>query len=248
MSWNESDFLERLGPHLQHAREARFEGCPDAAVLCALVDNPERGSSEGPVMEHIRRCSACSTLYTQLQRFGRTGTPQDAPEWENAEKRLDLWMTSFLRAQMPPASVRPQAQSRQAPDPGRVMLRISLTQWLIGTALGVGGVVAVVIVLNLWPESSAAPDRPLRGLGLAPGTPVSAPATSAPPTLSTDVGRAATPTFTEGESLDDVERAMGKPSQVIPDPKDKETVVLVYTTASGTVRLSFHHDKLVNVR
>jgi hypothetical protein len=156
MSWNEDDFLERLGPHLRDRSDARVDACPDADVLCALVDNPEQVAHQGPVMEHVRRCSACSTLYTHLQRFGRTDTPHDAPDWENAEKRLDLWAKSLpLMRGTAPARVRQQrseVERRSRRNRRWDWLRATPSQWVVGTGIGLTGLVAVVLVLNVWPD------------------------------------------------------------------------------------------------
>jgi Tetratricopeptide repeat len=89
------------------------------------------------------------------------------------------------------------------------------------------------------PTPPAAPTpRPAAGLAPAP-PPVTGSASPATPKTATS----ARPNLTEGESPDDVQKQMGKPSQVLPDAKDTASVVWMYPT----MKVTFYNNKLVDV-
>jgi hypothetical protein len=77
----------------------------------------------------------------------------------------------------------------------------------------------------------------------APQTAPASPAHSAAASQTPSNAPNALPNFAGGESTDDVQKAMGKPSQVVPDAKDRDTVVWIY----ATVKITFHLNKLVDV-
>jgi hypothetical protein len=247
MTWNEHDFIERLEPDLRRPHGAPREACPDAAVLSALVDDPQQLAATPQIRGHIEHCSECTDLYNRLLRFAQAEAPLHAPEWHNAEKRLDLWMESFLRTSTsgspsPRVEIERPAASRQH---RWGWLHVSLGQWALGTALGLAGVLAVAVLLNQGRESTGPPEPGRRPATF--GTPVAAPAGGLMPAPVSDAGRLPTPTFTEGDSADDVQKRMGKPKQVIPDPNDRSVETWVYQTAHGAEYLTFRSHKLVTV-
>jgi hypothetical protein len=81
----------------------------------------------------------------------------------------------------------------------------------------------------------------------APAPAAPAPAVApAPVTVLPDPRKAATsarPNLTEGESPEDVQKQMGKASQVLPDAKDKASVVWMYPT----MKITFYNNRLVDV-
>jgi hypothetical protein len=151
MSWDESNFIERLVPALQHPRNSHTDNCPGDEVLCSLVDNELDAATKDRILGHIRECPACAHLTSQLQAFGQEGLDED-PDWENTGKRLDLWMESFLAAQtavVPDPGITAPADSswkRRLGRGGRIGI------WLSATALAAAGA-AAAIALGAWPGS-----------------------------------------------------------------------------------------------
>jgi len=150
VKWDESDFLERLVPHMKQTRDPEEDTCPDAAALCSLIDDPKGCLNRQAIAAHISRCAACAGLYGRLQQFARTETPEHDPDWGNAERRLDLWMEGFLRQQ---TATRPLGQESDRPSTtlgwSRMgdWLRGSTAKWVLGTTVSLAGVAGIAFLL-----------------------------------------------------------------------------------------------------
>lgn len=119
-TWNEHSFLERLMPHLQHDNTSKKWTCPDSATLTAFTENQLDGSDRDAIAAHLAQCSKCAELHDRLVSFSKATVAVQDSEWENAEKRIDLWMTGFLDAQM---------SARQSPTPARSRATGSELRW-----------------------------------------------------------------------------------------------------------------------
>lgn len=83
-------------PHLQHGNDPKRQTCPDSAALSAFMENQLGGSDRDAIAAHLAQCSECAELHDRLVSFSRATAAVQDPEWENAEKRLAIWMTGFL--------------------------------------------------------------------------------------------------------------------------------------------------------
>jgi Putative zinc-finger len=84
-------------PHLPDGNGSKRRSCPDSAALSAFMENQLSGADRDAVAAHLAQCSECARLHDRLVNFSKATAEQD-PEWENAEKRLAIWMSGFLDA------------------------------------------------------------------------------------------------------------------------------------------------------
>ncbi len=98
-NWNEDNFLERLMPHLRHHGGSKKRTCPDSTTISAFMENRLRRSDQDAIANHLSQCPECAELHDRLVSFVKATAGAQDSEWENAEKRLAMWMSGFLETQ-----------------------------------------------------------------------------------------------------------------------------------------------------
>lgn len=97
--WSEANFLERLMSPSSQQNIDKKNPCPDSELLAAFSENRVDGFVLGAVAAHLIQCADCADLHHRLLNLAKADTQADSAEWRNAEKRLDNWMNTYLRAQ-----------------------------------------------------------------------------------------------------------------------------------------------------
>ena len=85
-------------PHLQNRNNSKGSTCPDSTALSAFMENQLSGSDRDAIAAHLAQCPKCAEVHDRLISFSKVTTAEPDPEWENAEKRLAIWMSGFLDA------------------------------------------------------------------------------------------------------------------------------------------------------
>jgi hypothetical protein len=97
--WSEANFLERLMSPSSQQNIDKKNPCPDSELLAAFSENRVDGFVLGAVAAHLIQCADCADLHHRLLNLAKADIQADPAEWRNAEKRLDNWMNTYLRAQ-----------------------------------------------------------------------------------------------------------------------------------------------------
>jgi hypothetical protein len=97
-AWNEDNFLEKLLALARQASSAEREPCPDAEVLCAVLEGEAPAPLRQLVLEHVRHCPDCAFLQSRLLNFAAGASPEPEAVWGETQKRLDNWLEGFLRS------------------------------------------------------------------------------------------------------------------------------------------------------
>ena len=99
--WNEDSFLEEIMPLLKQKQGP--EWCPNAETVCAVIDGSASDALRDAFAGHTAQCPACANLYERLRNFDRPGPPEQERQWQQTEKRLDIWLESLAA---PPHRIR----------------------------------------------------------------------------------------------------------------------------------------------
>jgi len=97
-AWNEDNFLEELLALARQASGAERGTCPDAEVLCAVLEGEAPAPLRQLVLEHVRHCPECAFLQSRLLNFAAGASPEPEAVWGETQKRLDNWLEGFLRS------------------------------------------------------------------------------------------------------------------------------------------------------
>jgi len=97
--WSEANFLERLMSPSSQQNIDKKNPCPDSELLAAFSENRVNGFVLGAIAAHLIQCADCADLHHRLLNLAKADIQADPAEWRNAEKRLDNWMNTYLRAQ-----------------------------------------------------------------------------------------------------------------------------------------------------
>lgn len=133
--WSEANFLERLMSPSSHENNIdKKSPCPDSELLAAFSENQVDGFVSGAISAHLIHCADCAELHRRLLNLADVDLASDSAEWRNAEKRLDNWMNTYLRAH--PSPMESEAQTRQIASTAGAGSGWKLHPWRIGWVLG----------------------------------------------------------------------------------------------------------------
>ncbi len=162
-SWNEDNFLEKLTPRLRQEPGTGQNPCPDAATICAVMDDEVGGWLHDLFSQHVAQCSACSDLYGRLRNFESGDSPVREAEWRRVQQRLDIWFDNsfgtnagYQQTMEPPCFTALQGFSRG---------------WFSALPWALGAVTAMALIAGVFLTGrgpSAPPQAQIAGRARAP--------------------------------------------------------------------------------
>jgi len=81
-------------PFLGHRSSSAL--CPRAATLQAVAGGATAEGFKSAITIHLAQCPACRDLQQRLQNFDAPTVGEPQAEWDQTEKRLDIWLDGFL--------------------------------------------------------------------------------------------------------------------------------------------------------
>jgi hypothetical protein len=150
--------------------------CPDSELLAAFSENQVDRFVSGAIAAHLLQCADCAELHHRLLDLAKADPQGDSPEWRSAEKRLDNWMSTYLRTH--PSRMESAAQTEQPVSLATTRTGWKLSSWKMRWALGAVATLAVVIAVFFLSRTFASRAR-LSEVARQPATPSSAPDPSA---------------------------------------------------------------------
>jgi hypothetical protein len=132
--WSEANFLERLMSPSSQQNIDKKNPCPDSELLAAFSENRVDGFVLGAVAAHLIQCPDCADLHHRLLNLAKADIQADPAEWRNAEKRLDNWMNTYLRAQ--PGRMESGIQTKPVVSTAGAGSGWKLYSWKVRWALG----------------------------------------------------------------------------------------------------------------
>jgi len=136
--WTEELFLERLMPLMRQEPGVAPGNCPATELLCAFAEDRTAGAEKSAMVTHLAGCTRCRELHARLVRFAAPAAREDDREWDNAEKRLDIWMESVLSRERAHTSPRPQGKLTARTNRANWWSAWT-AQWAVGAEARAGG-------------------------------------------------------------------------------------------------------------
>lgn len=108
--------------------------CPDSELLAAFSEKQVDRFVSGAISAHLIQCAECAELHRRLLNLANADFESDSAEWRSAEKRLDNWMNTYLRAH--PSRMESEAQAKKIASTAGAGSGWKLHPWRIGWVLG----------------------------------------------------------------------------------------------------------------